>query len=217
MDAASLYIGTGNARQLRPAARLVVLNEARQKAVLPSPEELIGLIDAVARTQDRNAFARLFGYFAPRVKSFLMRSGLEDAAAEEVAQEVMIAVWRKASYFDPAKAGASTWVFTIARNQRIDRLRRTRSRTADHLLDPTDELDMPPSGEDIAIVAEREEGVRKALESLPIDQSTIVRLSFFAEKPHAEIARELGIPLGTVKSRVRLALNRLRTLLDSDI
>jgi RNA polymerase sigma-70 factor (ECF subfamily) len=217
MDAASLYIGTGNARQLRPTARLVVLNEARQKAVLPSPEELIGLIDAVARTQDRNAFARLFGYFAPRVKSFLMRSGLEDAAAEEVAQEVMIAVWRKASYFDPGKAGASTWVFTIARNQRIDRLRRTRSRTADHLLDPTDELDMPPSGEDIAIVAQREEGVRKALESLPIDQLTIVRLSFFAEKPHAEIARELGIPLGTVKSRVRLALNRLRTLLDSDI
>jgi RNA polymerase sigma-70 factor (ECF subfamily) len=217
MDAASLYIGTGNARQLRPAARLVALNEARQKAVLPSPEELIGLIDAVARTQDRNAFARLFGYFAPRVKSFLMRSGLEDAAAEEVAQEVMIAVWRKASYFDPGKAGASTWVFTIARNQRIDRLRRTRSRTADHLLDPTDELDMPPSGEDIAIVAQREEGVRKALESLPIDQLTIVRLSFFAEKPHAEIARELGIPLGTVKSRVRLALNRLRTLLDSDI
>ena len=110
------------------------MNEARQKEVLPSAEELIGLIDAVARKQDRNAFARLFGYFAPRVKSFLMRSGLEDAAAEEVAQEVMIAVWRKASYFDPGKAGASTWVFTIARNQRIDRLRRTRSRTADHLL-----------------------------------------------------------------------------------
>lgn len=217
MDAASLYCGTRNTRQVRPAARLVVLNEARQKEVLPSAEELIGLIDAVARKQDRNAFARLFGYFAPRVKSFLMRSGLEDAAAEEVAQEVMIAVWRKASYFDPGKAGASTWVFTIARNQRIDRLRRTRSRTADHLLDPTDEPDMPPSGEDIAIVAEREEGVRKALESLSIDQSTIVRLSFFAEKPHAEIARELGIPLGTVKSRVRLALNRLRTLLDSDI
>jgi RNA polymerase sigma-70 factor (ECF subfamily) len=197
--------------------RLVVLNEARQKEVPPSAEELIGLIDAVARKQDRNAFARLFGYFAPRVKSFLMRSGLEDAAAEEVAQEVMIAVWRKASYFDPHKAGASTWVFTIARNQRIDRLRRKRSRTADNLLDPSDEPDMPPSGEDIAIVAEREQGVRKALERLPIDQSTIVRLSFFAEKPHAQIAQELGIPLGTVKSRVRLALNRLRTLLDSDI
>jgi RNA polymerase sigma-70 factor (ECF subfamily) len=217
MDAASLYIGTRNTRQVRPAARLVVLNEARQKEVPPSPEELIGLIDAVAQKQDRNAFARLFGYFAPRIKSFLMRSGLADSAAEEVTQEVMIAVWRKASYFDPHKAGASTWVFTIARNQKIDRLRRTRSRTADYLVDPSDEPEMPLSGEDITIVAEREDGVRKALESLPVDQSTIVRLSFFAEKPHAEIARELGIPLGTVKSRVRLALNRLRTLLDSDI
>jgi len=193
------------------------LNEARQKEVPPSPEELTSLIDAVAREQDRNAFARLFGYFAPRVKSFLMRSGLADFAAEEVTQEVMIAVWRKASYFDPGKAGASTWVFTIARNQRIDRLRRTQSRTTDHLLDPSDEPDMPPSGEDITITAEREEGVRKALATLPSEQATIVRLSFFAEKPHAEIARELGIPLGTVKSRVRLALNRLRALLDNDI
>jgi RNA polymerase sigma-70 factor (ECF subfamily) len=217
MDAASSYFGTRNARQVRPAARLVVLNEARQKEVLPSPEELISLVDAVGREQDRNAFARLFGYFAPRVKSFLMRSGLADSAAEEVTQEVMIAVWRKASYFDPGKAGVSTWVFTIARNQRIDRLRRTRSRTADNLSDPIDEPDMPLSGEDIAITAEREEGVRKALATLPSDQATIVRLSFFAEKPHAEIARELGIPLGTVKSRVRLALSRLRTLLDSDI
>ncbi len=217
MDAASLHFGIRSARQVRPAARFVVLNEARQKEVLPSPEELISLIDAVAREQDRNAFARLFGYFAPRVKSFLMRSGLADSAAEEVTQEVMIAVWRKASYFDPGKAGASTWVFTIARNQRVDRLRRTRSRTVDRLLDPSDEPDMPPSGEDITITAEREEGVRKALATLPSDQATIVRLSFFAEKPHAEIARELGIPLGTVKSRVRLALNRLRTLLDNDI
>lgn len=193
------------------------MKEARQKETAPSPEELIGLIDAVAREQDRNAFARLFGYFAPRVKSFLMRSGLADSAAEEVTQEVMIAVWRKASYFDPGKAGVSTWVFTIARNQRIDRLRRTRSRTADDLLDPSDETDLSPSGEDITIVAEREQGVRAALANLPAEQATILNLSFFAEKPHAEIARELGIPLGTVKSRVRLALSRLRTLLDSDI
>lgn len=217
MDAASLLFATGSARQIRLPARLIVLNEARQKEIRPSAGELNSLIDAVARDRDRAAFARLFGYFAPRVKSFLMRSGLADSAAEEVTQEVMIAVWRKASYFDPSKAGASTWVFTIARNQRIDRLRRARSRTADHLPDPSDEPDMSPSGEDITLIAEREEGVRKALASLPNDQSTIVRLSFFAEKPHAEIARELGIPLGTVKSRVRLALNRLRTLLDSDI
>lgn len=217
MDVAGRQLGKERTRQVRPAARLIVLNDASQEQATPSPEDLIRYICAVAREQDRNAFAQLFAHFAPRVKSFLMRSGLADSAAEEVTQEVMIAVWRKASYFDPAKAGASTWVFTIARNQRIDLLRRTRSRTTDQLLDPSDEPETPCSGEDIAIMAEREEGVRKALANLPDEQATIVRLSFFAEKPHAEIARELGIPLGTVKSRVRLALNRLRNLLDSEI
>lgn len=192
------------------------MNGARQKEVLPSPEELTRLLDAVAQAQDRNAFARLFAYFAPRVKSFLIRSGLADAVAEEVTQEVMIAVWRKASYFDPGRAGASTWVFTIARNRRIDWLRRARSRTTDHVPDPGDEADTQPSGEDIALMADRERAVGKALATLPDEQATVVRLSFFSEKPHAEIARELGIPLGTVKSRVRLALNRLRALLDDD-
>lgn len=192
------------------------MNGARQKEVLPSPEELTRLLDAVAQAQDRNAFARLFAYFAPRVKSFLIRSGLADAVAEEVTQEVMIAVWRKASYFDPGRAGASTWVFTIARNRRIDWLRRARSRTTDHVPDPDDEADTQPSGEDIALMADREKAVGKALATLPDEQATVVRLSFFSEKPHAEIARELGIPLGTVKSRVRLALNRLRALLDDD-
>ncbi|WP_428673438.1 sigma-70 family RNA polymerase sigma factor [Reyranella sp.] len=216
MDAASLHTG-GSEWRVGPAARLIVLNEAMQKEVPPSPEDLIRLLNAVAQAQDRKAFAQLFAYFAPRLKSFFIRTGLAAGAAEEVTQEVMIAVWRKASCFDPSRGGASTWVFTIARNQRIDRLRRARSRTADSLVDLSDEAAPPPSGEDIAIMAEREEGVRKALATLPNEQATIVRLSFFSEKPHAEIARELGIPLGTVKSRVRLALSRLRTVLDSDI
>lgn len=217
MDAAGRHFGKERTRQARPAARLIVLNEVRHTEATPSPEDLTRYILAVASEQDRNSFAQLFAYFAPRVKSFLMRSGLADAAAEEVTQEVMIAVWRKASYFDPSKAGASTWVFTIARNQRIDLLRRTRSRANDQHLDPSDEPETPWSGEDMAIMAEREAGVRKALANLPDEQARIVRLSFFAEKPHAEIARELGIPLGTVKSRVRLALQRLRNLLDSEI
>ncbi|MBS7703630.1 sigma-70 family RNA polymerase sigma factor [Chelatococcus asaccharovorans] len=216
MDVASSHLDNRQSWQARPAARFIVLNEARQEETIPSPGELIRLIEAVARERDRNAFKRLFTYFAPRVKSFLLRSGLADPLAEDVTQEVMIAIWHKASYFDPRQAGVSTWVFTIARNQRIDRLRRMRSRPGDILVDPSDRPDVSPSSEDIAIVEEREEGVRKALSSLPTEQATIVRLSFFAEKPHAEIARELGIPLGTVKSRVRLALNRLRTLLDND-
>jgi RNA polymerase sigma-70 factor (ECF subfamily) len=193
------------------------LNEARQNDVAPTPEELVRLIVAVATEQDRNAFGRLFAHFAPRVKSFLMRSGLADSMAEEVTQEVMLTLWRKASYFDPCRAGASTWVFTIARNQSIDRLRRIRSRAANLAVDPSDEPEAPLSGEDIAITTEREEEIRKALSTLSAEQAIIVRLSYFAEKPHAEIARELGIPLGTVKSRIRLALNRLRATLDRDL
>ena len=151
MNAAGLHLDDRRARQVRPAARLIVLNEARQKEALPSPEELIRLIEAVARDQDRNAFAQLFAYFAPRVKSFLMRTGLTDSVSEEVTQEVMLTLWRKAPYFDPSRAGASTWVFTIARNQRIDRFRRTRSQATDTQLDPSDEAPAPLSGEDIAI------------------------------------------------------------------
>src|SRR5579875_3299351 len=136
MDAAGLHYSFRRSRQVDPAARLIVLNEARRKEVAPSPQELIRLLCAVARNQDRNAFAQLFAHFAPRVKSFLLRSGLGDSAAEEVTQEVMITLWRKASYFDSSRAGAATWVFTIARNRRIDRLRRTDGRTPDSLMDP---------------------------------------------------------------------------------
>lgn len=217
MNAAGLYLYDRRTRKVHPAARLIVLNEARRKDVAPTAEELIRLIGAVAKEQDRNAFAQLFAYFAPRVKSFLMRSGLPDSVAEEVTQEVMLALWRKASYFDPSRAGVSTWVFTIARNQRIDRLRRMRSRMMDRPLDPSEEPDAPLSAEDIAITTEREEEIRKALATLPAAQATIVRLSYFFEKPHAEIARDLGIPLGTVKSRIRLALNRLRDILDNEL
>lgn len=183
----------------------------------PSADEQCQLIQAVATARDRSAFAELFTHFAPRVKSFLMRSGLPDTVAEEVTQETMLAMWRKASYFDPSRAGLSTWIFTIARNQRIDRLRRGRVQTTSSLFDPSDEQDAPLSGEDITIAAEREQQIRTALGTLSDEQATIVRLSYFSEKPHAEIARELGIPLGTVKSRIRLALNRLRSLLDGDL
>ncbi len=167
--------------------------------------------------RDRGAFVELFTHFAPRVKSFLLRSGLDDLAAEEVAQETMLTMWRKASYFDPNRAGLSTWIFTIARNQRIDRLRRGREQVPDINPDPSDDPDLPASGEELAIAAERERLVSAALGALSDEQAKIVRLSYFSEKPHAEIARELGIPLGTVKSRIRLALNRLRALLDNDL
>jgi RNA polymerase sigma-70 factor (ECF subfamily) len=216
MTAVALDLHTRRKRQMRPTARLFVVNDVRQNATAPSPEELVHLLAAVAQDKDREAFAGLFGYFAPRVKSFLMSSGMSGPLAEEVTQEVMIAVWRKAAYFDPERAGVSTWVFSIARNQRIDRFRRDRSPTAEQLLDPSEEPPPPRTAEEIAMSAERESKVRQALAALPREQATIVQLSFFRDKPHAEIALELGIPLGTVKSRIRLALKRLQSLVSED-
>ena len=170
-------------------------------------------MQAIARDHDRAAFQRLYRHFAPRLKTFLMRPGLSAGMAEEVVQETMLSVWRKAHYFDPERAGAATWIFTIARNLRIDALRRTKGSAA-YELDPSDEPDMPPSGETTMIETERDRKVREALTHLSEDQQAVVRLSFFSDKPHVEIARELDIPLGTVKSRVRLAMQRLRALLD---
>lgn len=183
---------------------------------MPSPDELGRLIGRVAANRDRAAFRQLFDFFAPRLKSFLSRSGLAVTAAEEIVQETMLSVWRKSAGFDPMKASVSTWIFTIARNQRIDRLRRESRQAAPIVPDPTDDAPPPITGEEWAIAESREARVRQAIGHLSPEQATILRLSFFAEKSHAEIARELDIPLGTVKSRVKLAMNRLRQLLDAD-
>jgi len=170
------------------------------------------LVVAIAEGRDRAAFEALFGHFAPRIKSYMLRGGMPPAAAEEIAQEAMLNVWRKAALFDPARASAATWIFTIARNLRIDASRRDIRRTA------AQEAEIPQPepvsmADDMALTAEREASVRMALADLPEEQARIIHLSFFEDKPHAQIARELAIPLGTVKSRVRLAVVRLRKLL----
>lgn len=182
-------------------------------AVVLSPKEASDLIARMALEKDRRAFATLFAYYFPRVKSYLLRAGAAPAAAEEIAQETMLRVWWKADAFDPRAGAASTWIFVIARNLRVDRLRGERS--FDHLdLDPSEEPDAPPTGEAIAIVNERMERVRRALDALSRDQALIIKLFYFEEQPHAEIARRLDLPLGTVKSRVRLAVQRLRSQLE---
>lgn len=201
-------------RAARPAAAKVGrVSIQAAKEVMSTPDELSRLIQDVAVRQDRAAFARLFEHFAPRVKGYLMRAGAPADLAEEIAQETMAAVWRKAAFYDPARGGASTWVFTVARNLRIDHARRQRSPEALEP-DPAEEPAPPSSTEEIMIAVERDARVQAALAALSPEQATIVKLSFFVEKPHPEIARELGIPLGTVKSRVRLALKRLRALLE---
>lgn len=173
-------------------------------------------VEAIARHQDRDAFAQLFGYFAPRIKAYLLRLGADDGQAEELAQEVMIAVWRKASTFDRSQASVSTWIFRIARNRRIDALRRANKGD----LDPdepmlTPEPETPP---DEAVHAlEREEQVREAMNQLPAQQLELLRLAFFDGLSHSEIAKREGLPLGTVKSRLRLAFARLRITLEPDV
>lgn len=172
------------------------------------------LIVAIARNQDRVAFAGLFAYFAPRIKTLMIQLGAPPVRAEELAQDTMLAVWRKAHLFDPAGASASGWIYRIAKNLLIDELRRDRRLAAIPSDQERQEIGQPDA---MFAARDRERRVRAAVAQLNPEQLRVVTLSFFEDKPHAEIAKGLGIPLGTVKSRVRLAMQRLRDLLDNDL
>jgi RNA polymerase sigma-70 factor, ECF subfamily len=169
------------------------------------------LVQAIVERRDQASFAALFDYYGPRVKAYLKRLGANDGLAEDIVQEAMLTVWRKAASYDPAKAAVGTWIFTIARNLRIDAIRRDRHRD----LDPTDPRLAPEPAilPDREVETAREEAqVRAALQALPEDQAKIVNLAFYDGKSHGEIAASLAIPLGTVKSRLRLAFRRVRGL-----
>jgi RNA polymerase sigma-70 factor (ECF subfamily) len=190
---------------------------------MPTTDELHQWLQAVAERGDRSAFAALFRHFAPRLKGFLVRSGSSEALAEELVQEAMVQLWRRAASFDPARAQLSTWLYTIVRNLRVDHHRRQAGRPegeidaagadADEFSDATgDDAALQPEAQLLA--AQRERRVRHALAALPPEQAQVLRLSFYEEHAHPAIARDLGIPLGTVKSRIRLAVAQLRRLLD---
>ena len=181
---------------------------------MANEEAFAALIRRISDDADRTAFAELFGHFAPRLKSYMRRLGAADPVAEDLAQEAMFAVWRKASMFDPARAGAATWIFTIARNLRIDTLRRERPTEALPPEDERAEIETAPGAEAELITAERDRALRVALEVLPPEQAQLVQLAFYEDRPHREIERVLGIPLGTVKSRLRMAMQRLRAALE---
>jgi RNA polymerase sigma-70 factor (ECF subfamily) len=194
---------------------VAVNNEIRDADSRAAIRRLSGLVADIAKRQDRAAFGVLFTHFAPRVKAYLMRAGVAPTAAEDLAQETMLTVWRKAALFDPAKAGISTWIFTIARNLRIDALRRERHPEVPHD-DAADVPDPAPQADDALLLTQNQARIRAAVEALPQEQAEVVRLSFFADKPHREIERELGIPLGTVKSRLRLAMRHIRSFLGEE-
>lgn len=194
--------------------RLEVLQNEETSPEQQGKPDWSAVLCAVAE-QDRAAFAALFAHFAPRVKSYMLRLGSDNMHAEELAQEALANVWRKADRYDPSRAAASTWIFTIARNLRIDAFRR-RNRPE---LDPNDPALVPnqPVSAD-AVVAQKQDAarIRKALAELPEEQREVLHLSFFDDQTHIEISETLGIPLGTVKSRIRLAFGRIRTMLEDE-
>lgn len=182
-------------------------------AVSDAQPDYAGLIEKIAAEQDRAAFADLFRHFAPRLKGYLVRLGASDGQAEEVLQEALLTVWRKAHLFDRKKAAASTWIFTIARNRRIDILRKRKFPEIE-AEDPSLVPD-PPRAPDEEVIDLREgEAVRAALEKLPEEQRELVRLAFYSGWSHSKIAEDTNLPLGTVKSRLRLAFSRLRNELE---
>lgn len=186
----------------------------RTVQTMTGPADYSAKILRIAQRSDKAAFAELFGYYAPRIKGFFMRGGMAPGQAEELAQETMLMLWRKAYLFDPAKASASTWIFTIARNLRVDAIRRERYPAA-HLMEEH-EPDFEPSPSEMLLRLEGETLVRTAMQKLSPEQMSVIQLHYFDDKPHSEIARTLDLPLGTVKSRLRLAMQHLRNLLGEE-
>lgn len=186
---------------------------AATAVVFPEKVTFEDLLVSIGETRSRDSFVRLFEYFAPRIKSFLIKGGMTHETADELAQETMLTVWQKAAQYDPARAGAATWIFTIARNKRIDALRKKGA----SLLDIDDFMiaaDTPPPDEEIS-QNQQNEHLAQAIRALPPEQADLVAKAFFEEKTHAAIAAESGLPLGTVKSRLRLALEKLRRQLET--
>lgn len=162
---------------------------------------------SVRDARDKTAFAALFDHFAPRLKGFVMRSGLSAAQAEEIVQDVMLTVWRKSEQFDPHRAQVSAWIYQITRNRQIDLIRKER-RPVPEELSQDDEVE-PDASQMLAV--EQEAGqLKKALSRLKPDQRAIIEKAYLGELTHQEISKQTGLPLGTIKSRIRLGLERLR-------
>ncbi|MDM9649637.1 sigma-70 family RNA polymerase sigma factor [Rhizobium sp. S163] len=173
------------------------------------------LAGAVAERRDQQAFAILFDYFAPRLKSWLLRQKMTASEAEELVQEVMIVLWHKADLYDATRSSLSTWLFRIARNRRIDLQRRARARILDEddpALQPTAEI----GADELVANGDRDAQVREAVSQLPEEQREMLRAAFFLGQSHSEIAESTGLPLGTVKSRIRLAFGKLKKVLEAE-
>lgn len=175
-------------------------------------QQLVGDLLAVARERDRAAFERLFDHFVPLVRAFsLSAQPGAKLLADEVAQEVMIKIWNKAHTYKPEFASVNTWVFTLARNARIDYFRKNNRHESD--VDPENVwATLEDDSADPFQAAQQkrsEELIASELKALPDDQQRALHMVYMEGKTHKEVAEELKLPLGTVKSRVRLALRKL--------
>ncbi len=206
---------SGLTRGMKPPA--TIANDRTGMTTAPPPQAQLhaDMLVRVGRDQDREAFVSLFHFFAPRIKSYLLKNGADETTAEEVVQNTFITVWEKAAGYNPKKAAASTWIFTIARNKRIDTLRRQKF-VVPLEDDALDLLDSTPHAQDSAYTDHASiEQLHSAIDSLPKEQADLLHMAFFEDKSHQAIADETAIPLGTVKSRLRLAMEKLRHMLGS--
>jgi RNA polymerase sigma-70 factor (ECF subfamily) len=184
----------------------------RQPPGTPTPAAsafMADLLERIAKNRDAEAFRKLFQAYAPRVKSYMLRQGADPGLAEELAQETLMTVWRKAVLYSGTKGSATTWIFTIARNLRIDRLRREMAwqplpESAE------EEASLDPAPDEVLAERQRRDRLREVLALLPDDQREVVTLSYVEGLSHSEIAGRLELPLGTVKSRMRLAYQKIR-------
>ena len=173
-------------------------------------QNAVDWLKLVASEQDKNAFGSLYRLFAPKIKSYMMRNGADSAWADDLAQETMVQIWRKARQYDPGKAAPAAWIYRVARNLQIDRLRRRKLHEVE-FTDEAERADESLTGHDRSMETPDAEKLRELVDTLPPDQMEVVRLSFFEGLTHSEIGHRLSIPLGTVKSRLRLAFGKLRT------
>ncbi len=180
---------------------------ATMRAAEADQTDWVDVMRRIHRNRDESAFASIFKHFAPRLKAFLMRSGTSEALAEECVQDVMATLWHKAHLFDPSRASVATWIFTIARNRKIDVLRRQRRPEPEDLSWGPDH---EPHQEDVIALQQEAEKLGQAIAALPDKQRQLIERAFYGDLSHSEIAAETGLPLGTIKSRIRLALDRLR-------
>ncbi len=193
-------------------AILIDMAKGQKKLKDKEAEDLLQCLIDVGQKQCTKSFERLFTYYVPRLNSFMRATKISQTSADELAQEVMIKVWRKAHMFDSSRGSVSSWIFTIARNTRTDAVR-TQLRPS---FDPTDPIFDNPEllGDQKMIDFEQSVKLNEEVAKLPEEQAELIRLSFYEGLSHIEIAQKVQIPIGTVKSRIRLAFGKLRRVLE---